>query len=330
MAERVRRRRAGRRPSCVICSRRTRRPSRSWLRCAPISRPSSSRAWSRSARIPDSDHLHLTKVDMGSGELLDVVCGAPERRRGQALSVRADRHGHARRPQDREAKDPRADVERDALLGARARARAGARRHHGARRSTSLRARRCSTRCRSATRGSSIDVLPNRPDLLSHLGLAREIAAVTRCGARSSPTSASRGSTIPAPKRFRRAGNAGGIVLHLEDATLASRYMGIVVRGVKVGAEPAVARRATRRGRLSLDQQRRRRDELRAARARAADARVRPRQVRPRHEAAREDRRRPHGQARARRSSRSMARAQARRRDDGHRRLDRDRSASRA
>ena len=26
---------------------------------------------------PDSDHLHVTKVDMGTGELLDVVCGAP-------------------------------------------------------------------------------------------------------------------------------------------------------------------------------------------------------------------------------------------------------------
>ena len=26
---------------------------------------------------PDSDHLHLTKVDIGTGELLDVVCGAP-------------------------------------------------------------------------------------------------------------------------------------------------------------------------------------------------------------------------------------------------------------
>ena len=26
---------------------------------------------------PDSDHLWVTKVDAGSGELLDVVCGAP-------------------------------------------------------------------------------------------------------------------------------------------------------------------------------------------------------------------------------------------------------------
>ena len=29
------------------------------------------------AAHPDSDHLHITKVDMGTGELLDVVCGAP-------------------------------------------------------------------------------------------------------------------------------------------------------------------------------------------------------------------------------------------------------------
>src|SRR5438046_958816 len=26
---------------------------------------------------PDSDHLHITKVDAGTGTLLDVVCGAP-------------------------------------------------------------------------------------------------------------------------------------------------------------------------------------------------------------------------------------------------------------
>ena len=82
-----------------------------------------------------------------------------------------------------------------------------------------------------------VDVLPNRPDLLSHLGLAREIAAITGATSRF-PTSASTDIEIPAPKRFRRAGNAGGIVLHLEDATLATRYMGIVVRGVKVGPSP--------------------------------------------------------------------------------------------
>src|SRR6476660_9554150 len=29
------------------------------------------------AAHPDSDHLHVTKVDAGTGTLLDVVCGAP-------------------------------------------------------------------------------------------------------------------------------------------------------------------------------------------------------------------------------------------------------------
>ncbi|HET7186906.1 MAG TPA: hypothetical protein VFI52_02070, partial [Gemmatimonadaceae bacterium] len=35
------------------------------------------------AAHPDSDHLHVTKVDMGTGELLDVVCGAPNVRAGK-------------------------------------------------------------------------------------------------------------------------------------------------------------------------------------------------------------------------------------------------------
>src|SRR6476661_5612528 len=32
---------------------------------------------------PDSDHLHVTRVDMGTGELLDVVCGAPNVQAGK-------------------------------------------------------------------------------------------------------------------------------------------------------------------------------------------------------------------------------------------------------
>ena len=35
------------------------------------------------ARHPDSDHLSVTKVDAGTGELLDVVCGAPNVQAGK-------------------------------------------------------------------------------------------------------------------------------------------------------------------------------------------------------------------------------------------------------
>ncbi|HON18128.1 MAG TPA: phenylalanine--tRNA ligase subunit beta [Salinivirgaceae bacterium] len=36
---------------------------------------------------PNSDHLHLTKVDVGTGELLDIVCGAPNVAAGQKVVV---------------------------------------------------------------------------------------------------------------------------------------------------------------------------------------------------------------------------------------------------
>lgn len=36
---------------------------------------------------PNSDHLHVTKIDIGSGELLDIVCGAPNCRQGLKVCV---------------------------------------------------------------------------------------------------------------------------------------------------------------------------------------------------------------------------------------------------
>lgn len=36
---------------------------------------------------PNSDHLHVTKVDVGTGELLDIVCGAPNCRQGLKVCV---------------------------------------------------------------------------------------------------------------------------------------------------------------------------------------------------------------------------------------------------
>ena len=31
---------------------------------------------------PDSDHMHVTKIDAGTGEVLQIVCGAPTVRTG--------------------------------------------------------------------------------------------------------------------------------------------------------------------------------------------------------------------------------------------------------
>ena len=186
---------------------------------------------------PDSDHLHITKVDMGTGELLDVVCGAPNVTAGKfypfaptgttlpgGLTIQKRKiRGHTSNGMLCSARELGLGEEQDGIMELDVDVAPG------------------TPFLNAMPVGDTklvVDVLPNRPDLLSHLGLAREVAAVTGSGMHLPEIGVS-GIAIPEAKRFRRAGNAGGIVLHLEDARLASRYMGIVIRGVSVGASPA-------------------------------------------------------------------------------------------
>ena len=185
---------------------------------------------------PDSDHLHITKVDAGTGELLDVVCGAPNVQAGKfypfaptgtvmpgGLKIEKRKiRGHTSNGMLCSARELGLGQEHDGIM------------------ELDLDVAPGTPFLSVMPVGDSrlvVDVLPNRPDLLSHLGVAREVAAVTGASLEL-PKIGTEGIAIPAAKRFRRAGNAGGIVLHLEDAKLASRYMGVVVRGVTVGPSP--------------------------------------------------------------------------------------------
>ncbi|MES2179236.1 MAG: phenylalanine--tRNA ligase subunit beta [Gemmatimonadota bacterium] len=186
---------------------------------------------------PDSDHLHITKVDDGSGELLDVVCGAPNVTAGKfypfartgttlpgglTLTKRKIR-GQTSNGMLCSARELELGDEHDGIMELDVDVAPG------------------TPFLEAVSVGDTrliVDVLPNRPDLLSHLGVAREISALTGASL-SLPDIGATNVVIPEAKRFRRAGNAGGIVLHLEDAKLATRFMGIVIRGVKVGPSPA-------------------------------------------------------------------------------------------
>jgi phenylalanyl-tRNA synthetase beta chain len=185
---------------------------------------------------PDSDHLHLTKVDMGTGELLDVVCGAPNVAAGKLYPF-APTGTVMPGGLKIEKRKIRGQTSNGMLCSARE---LGLGQEHDGILELTVSAAPGTPLLHALPIGDSrlvVDVLPNRPDLLSHLGLAREIEAIT--GAPSHlPTIGAEAIAIPSPKRFRRAGNAGGIVLHLEDATLATRYMGVVIRGVTVGPSP--------------------------------------------------------------------------------------------
>jgi phenylalanyl-tRNA synthetase beta chain len=188
------------------------------------------------AAHPDSDHLHVTKVDMGTGELLDVVCGAPNVQAGKLYPF-APSGTVMPGGLTIEKRKIRGQTSNGMLCSARELGLGGD--HEGI--------MELDVDVAPGTRlldvmpvGDArlvIDVPPIRSDLLSHLGLAREIAAVTGRPLRL-PDIGTAGIGIPEAKRFRRAGNAGGVVLHLEDSKLAARYMGVVIRGLKVGPTP--------------------------------------------------------------------------------------------
>ena len=185
---------------------------------------------------PDSDHLHVTKVDMGSGELLDVVCGAPNVQAGKLYPF-APTGTVMPGGLKIEKRKIRGQTSNGMLCSARE---LGLGQEHDGIMELDLDVPAGTPFLQAMSVGDTqlvIDVLPNRPDLLSHLGVAREVAAVTG-DTITLPDIGVADVDIPEAKRFRRAGNAGGVVLHLEDATLASRYMGVVIRGLRVGPSP--------------------------------------------------------------------------------------------
>ncbi|MDB4913385.1 MAG: hypothetical protein JWM95_1029 [Gemmatimonadetes bacterium] len=185
---------------------------------------------------PDSDHLHITKVDAGTGELLDVVCGAPNVTAGKMYPF-APTGTTMLDGKKIEKRKIRGQTSNGMLCSARE---LGLGEEHEGIMELDLDVAPGTPFLQVMPVGDSrlvVDVLPNRPDLLSHLGVAREVAALTGASL-AFPDIGVSGIEIHQPKRFRRAGNAGGIVMHLEDSKLATRYMGVVIRGVKVGPSP--------------------------------------------------------------------------------------------
>lgn len=233
------------------------------------------------ARHPDADSLSVTKVDDGSGEILDVVCGAPNVQAGKlypfarvgtvmpgglAIQKRKIR-GATSNGMLCSARELGMGQDHEGILELQVSAAPG----------TAL----LDVMPVGDTR-LVVDVLPNRPDLLSHLGLAREIAAAT--GLALDPL-AGRGPELSADaaaelaqatqqgeaavealaKRWQTAGRAvlaragapepvarapgvsecitDGVRVRVDDAAGCPRYLGAVVRGVRVGESPEWLRR---------------------------------------------------------------------------------------
>ncbi len=172
---------------------------------------------------PNADKLKLCKVDTGQGELLQIVCGAPNAAVGMKVPCAVV---GARLPGDFAIKAARLrGVESFGMLcSARE---LGLSEHHGG----------LLALAEDAPLGAdlrellalddtlfTIKLTPNRADCLSLLGVAREVAAVTGATLRHSPA-----TTIAATVDARRA-----IVLDAPNAC--PRYCGRIVRGVDARA----------------------------------------------------------------------------------------------
>ncbi len=129
-----------------------------------------------------------------------------------------------------------------------------------------------------------VEITPNRGDLLSHFGLAREIAALT-------------------DKKLKSVAREAKIDVKTSGVTISARhecpfFSGREIDNVKVGTESAMVARQNRERRHSLDQQHRRHLQFCDARAWSADARIRRRQIERRHRRAARSRRRKISRAR--------------------------------
>jgi phenylalanyl-tRNA synthetase beta chain len=192
-------------------------------------------------RHPDSDHLWLATVDAGGPEPLTVVCGAPNvtvgvqypfapvgttMPSGMTIERRKIR-GHASSGMLCSARELGLGEEHEGILPLATDARPG----------TPI----DDVLSPGDTR-LVIDVGPNRPDLLSHLGVAREIAAATgrplRADATRGPTNESP-APVPPAARSAGTGTTDSVRVTVEDAADCPAYLGVVLRDVRVGPSPA-------------------------------------------------------------------------------------------
>ncbi len=84
-----------------------------------------------------------------------------------------------------------------------------------------------------------IDVPANRPDLLCHKGVARELGASLGAPVKLPPIPGAKPLSLSTPVRQSARGVVDGVEVRLEDPEGAPRYMIAVIRGVRVGPSPA-------------------------------------------------------------------------------------------
>jgi len=180
---------------------------------------------------PDADRLTVCRVDVGAPEALEIVCGAPNVAAGQHVLVALN---GAKLPNGMKIKKSKIRgvvsngmicSEIELALGDDA---DGIMVLDGA--------PTPGTKAAEVLGGSDtvieIEVTPNRPDQLCHIGVAREVAALYS-------------GSVEYPYKAIEGGDGDGeLTIDIADPADCYRYAGRVVRGIEVGPSPAWLRSA--------------------------------------------------------------------------------------
>ncbi|NQV71559.1 phenylalanine--tRNA ligase subunit beta [bacterium] len=193
-------------------------------------------------RHPNADRLSVCQVDLGDGEPIQIVCGAPNVAAGQKVAVATI--GTTLSLPTREDPSVKADLtmkqvkirgeESNGMICAADELGLGED-HSGTLVLDSDAELGQAFGAYLSARGTvlkdaaiDISITPNRPDAISHLGIARDVAALT--GASVNPPAVA----VPAHGGLA----AEQVSVTIEAPELCSRYVGVLVKGVTIKESP--------------------------------------------------------------------------------------------
>lgn len=183
---------------------------------------------------PDSDHLHITTVDLGEERLAPIVCGAPNVAAGQKVVVATI--GTVLYDGDKEFVIKKSKIrgqESEGMICAEDEIGIG-NDHAGI--IVLPDTAKVGTPAAEYYRITNdyvieVDITPNRVDGASHLGVARDLAAYLQ-------QKQDIRYTLPSVEQFRADSNTSGIAIEVQRPEACPRYAGVTLEGVEVKESP--------------------------------------------------------------------------------------------
>ncbi|MDE6026544.1 MAG: phenylalanine--tRNA ligase subunit beta [Muribaculaceae bacterium] len=190
---------------------------------------------------PDSDHLHITTVDLGDGEATQIVCGAPNVAAGQNVIVATV--GTTLYDGDKEIqirKSKIRGVESFGMICAEDEIGIGSS-HEGI--MVLPEDVKPGTPAAEYFKVDSdyvleVELTPNRVDAASHLGVARDVKAKMWCDAAEGKRIDYPEVMVPSVESFSVDKEDGAVAIRIEDKEGCPRYCGVTIRNVEVKESP--------------------------------------------------------------------------------------------